>query len=300
MKKALCVGINNYPGFQNDLNGCINDANDWSSLLQRFGFQVTQILDSTAKRSKIKTDLQAMITESEAGDVLVFTYSGHGTSIPDTSGDEADSYDEALYVYDGSILDDELRDIFKSIPAGVQMIVILDSCFSGTATRVLLEETSRRKYLELYPVSQLAGLKKNKEFLIGEDMKEILVAGCGDNEYSYDAYINGRYNGAFTRFAIDTIKDTLSYEEFMNLLRQKLPSRDYPQTPQLECSTNNATLLLFSPSVDSGVDEPGQPTEPGPDNPIEPPKQSWWQRNWKKILWGVIIIVLIIVSTRYC
>ena len=32
-KKALCVGINNYPGTQNDLNGCVNDANAWAGLL---------------------------------------------------------------------------------------------------------------------------------------------------------------------------------------------------------------------------------------------------------------------------
>ena len=29
-KKALCIGINDYPGTQNDLSGCVNDANDWA------------------------------------------------------------------------------------------------------------------------------------------------------------------------------------------------------------------------------------------------------------------------------
>jgi len=300
MKKALCCGINNYPGFENDLNGCINDANDWTALLQRFGFEVTEILDSAAKRSKIKTELQTMLSGSQAGDVLVFSYSGHGTSIPDTSGDEADSYDEAIYVYDGAIIDDELREIFKSIPNGVQMIVVLDSCFSGTATRVLLKETSRKKYMELYPAEQLADMKKRKDILIGEDMKEILLAGCGDNEYSYDAYINGRYNGAFTRYAIDTVRENFSYEDFMNALRQKLPSRDYPQTPQLECSVDNADRQLFTPSVDTGVDNPEPPPEPEPGTPTEPPKESWWKRNWKKILWGAIIVILIVISIRFC
>ncbi len=27
-KKALCIGINDYPGTQNDLSGCVNNAND--------------------------------------------------------------------------------------------------------------------------------------------------------------------------------------------------------------------------------------------------------------------------------
>lgn len=294
----MCIGINNYPGFENDLNGCVNDANDWAELLQRFGFEVTTILDSTATKSKIKTKLQSMIAESLSGDVLVFSYSGHGTSIPDQNSDESDFYDEALYVYDGAILDDELREIFKSIPSGVQVIVILDSCFSGTATRVLLKESTRRKYIELYPIEP--DMKKRKGFLVEEAMKEILLSGCGDDEYSYDAFINGRYNGAFTRYAIDTTRENLSYEDFINELGQKLPSRDYPQTPQLECSIDNAYRLLFTPSVDSGVDEPEQPTEPEPNKPDEPEKNSWWKRNWKKILWGTIIVILIILSIRYC
>lgn len=42
---------------------------------------------------------------------LFCQYSGHGTYTPDRNGDEADSQDEAIYVYDGMILDDELTEI---------------------------------------------------------------------------------------------------------------------------------------------------------------------------------------------
>ena len=28
-KKALCIGINDYPGTDSDLQGCVNDATDW-------------------------------------------------------------------------------------------------------------------------------------------------------------------------------------------------------------------------------------------------------------------------------
>ena len=40
-KTALCIGINNYPGTQNDLNGCVNDANDWTAELKARGYTVT-------------------------------------------------------------------------------------------------------------------------------------------------------------------------------------------------------------------------------------------------------------------
>lgn len=37
--KALCVGINDYPGSGNDLKGCVNDAKAWAELLiEHYGF----------------------------------------------------------------------------------------------------------------------------------------------------------------------------------------------------------------------------------------------------------------------
>ena len=36
-RKALCVGINDYPGNESDLRGCVNDARAWAELLvERF------------------------------------------------------------------------------------------------------------------------------------------------------------------------------------------------------------------------------------------------------------------------
>jgi hypothetical protein len=46
---------------------------------------------------------------------LIVQYSGHGSYTSDASGDEADGQDEAMYVYDGMILDDELSSILQTI-----------------------------------------------------------------------------------------------------------------------------------------------------------------------------------------
>ena len=43
-KKALCIGINDYPGTQSDLSGCVNDAHDWENVLDARGFSVTMLL----------------------------------------------------------------------------------------------------------------------------------------------------------------------------------------------------------------------------------------------------------------
>ena len=86
------------------------------------------------------------------GDIVVLHYSGHGQQIYDDDGDEIDGYDEAIIPYDGKISfktgkyggenhlrDDELgrmiNQIRKKIGQAGDVIVILDSCHSGTATR---------------------------------------------------------------------------------------------------------------------------------------------------------------------
>jgi metacaspase-1 len=270
MKKAICVGINNYPGTANDLLGCVNDANDWCSLLNDYGFETSLLLDAQATRQNIKTALGNLVLSAGQGDVVVFTYSGHGTQTLDLSGDEGDTYDEAIYVYDGMIVDDELRAIIGKLDPQATLVVISDSCFSGSVTR-LVPEKARPRFLPIH--GYLEDRTVGQRFLLPESgMPELLISGCSDSEYSYDAEIEGRYNGAMSAMALRVIRHNhgLSYNEFYTLLRGYLPSNDYPQTPQLEGSEAHKGTLLFEPFASNPVPGPTptpQPTptpEPGP------------------------------------
>jgi hypothetical protein len=273
MKKAVCFGINNYPGTSNDLQGCVNDAKDWGALLQGFGFDVSIILDAQATRQNIKTALSDLVTSAGAGDVVIFTYSGHGTQVRDTSGDESDAYDEAIYVYDGVVLDDELRAIITNVNPQATLVVISDSCFSGTVTRIA-PQAGRPRYMP--PRDVPAASVVRQRFLLPEaDLPEVLITGCTDSEYSYDAVINGRPNGAMTAMALSVIKQNpnVTYREFHASLRKLLPSSDYPQSPQLEGSDANKDRLLFAPlAVEPGpTPEPGPAPEPSPE-PVPAPE----------------------------
>ncbi len=279
MKKALCVGINNYPGFNNDLRGCVNDANDWAAILENAGFEVAKILDDQATKQKILTSLEALIVNASAGDEIVFTYSGHGTQVADYSGDEIDGYDEALYVYDGSIVDDELREILQKTPQDVHVVVIADSCFSGTVTRALDSGTARPRFVKTEDIPATASLKKH--LLADEDMVEALLTGCSDSEYSYDAEINGRWNGAMTAYATSVMRAGQTWKDFYQQLRLHLPSEAYPQTPQLEGSEDNKNRLVFATN-----DEP----LPHPD-PVDGPASFW---DWVKKYWWVLLLLVVI------
>jgi hypothetical protein len=139
-KRALCIGINNYPGTHMDLKGCVNDANDWAAELGARGFAVKKLLDSQATKVAMVDAFRTLIGEAVNGDVVVITYSGHGTYVPDINGDEVDGLDEALCPYDlqtggAALLDDEIHEMFAARKQGVRVVLISDSCHSGTVTR---------------------------------------------------------------------------------------------------------------------------------------------------------------------
>ncbi len=88
--------------------------------------------------------MQGLIGSTNAGDVAVFTYSGHGTQVTDRSGDESDPYDEAISLYDGNVIDDELRVILNGIHPQATLVIVSDSCFSGSVTRIAAEPAMPR------------------------------------------------------------------------------------------------------------------------------------------------------------
>jgi metacaspase-1 len=256
-KLAFCAGINDYVGTHNDLQGCVNDAKEWGSLLRDvYGFKVKTLLNQQVTYASYTEIIGNMICDSRAGNNLVITYSGHGTNMPDNNGDESDGRDEALCLYDGYLIDDSIRDIFKNLHTEATLTFISDSCHSGTVTRSFItamhnEEPLRTRYMppenDVEAFSTRGSDIKSKIFYPEEGMNEILIAGCLPTEYSYDAYIGGKYRGAMSYYAINILRKypTITYENFYHKLCQSLPSRKFPQTPQLEGSAINKQRIMF-------------------------------------------------------
>src|SRR4051812_8546697 len=97
-----------------DLAGCVNDANDWAAELTSRGFTVSKLVDAQATKAAMVAGFKSVIGSAGNGDIVVITYSGHGTYAPDLNGDELDGLDEALCPHDlqtggGALLDDEIH-----------------------------------------------------------------------------------------------------------------------------------------------------------------------------------------------
>ena len=203
-KLALCIGINDYPGTGSDLSGCVNDANDWGKILSQQGFTVKKLLNKDATRKNILDIMKIMIDSAVKGDSIIFQYSGHGTYIPDKDSDESDGTDECLCPYDlktkGPVTDDELNDLFTSKKNGVKLVLLSDSCHSGTVTRFAPVTTPRsvtggkepvRKVKFLPPANFLSPKELSKLGMIRTFRRSsppgrygsLLMSGCQDVEY---------------------------------------------------------------------------------------------------------------------
>ena len=250
-KRALCIGINDYPGTNSDLSGCVNDATDWAATLGGRGFQVTKLLDGQATKAAMVAAFSDLVGGAAKGDTVVITYSGHGTWAPDQNGDEPDGRDEALCPWDigttgAVLLDDEIHDLFAHRNAGVRVVLISDSCHSGSVTRGdesdLDAGLPRARFLPP-SVWMKAGLPTNlarpAKLISGMTRSggDLLLAGCTDTQYSWDTSFNKRPNGAFTFYALKALASLpagASYEDwYKKITPAYLPSTQLPQNPQI-------------------------------------------------------------------
>lgn len=265
-KKALCIGINDYPYEGFDLLGCINDANAWAELLfSHYDFprsDIKLLTNAEAKKKDYINGIKSLLAGAASGDVLVFTNSSHGSYLADKSGDE-EKYDQVICPYDvkeNILLDDELREIFSDLKPGVRLTVISDSCHSGTVTRAIpivppsVADDIRMRFMDphLRGDRELQNVfkarPKRREVYPEAEMKELLLAGCKDIEYSYDARIRGVYHGAMSCFALQAIRDAnykITYAELVKRVRKLLDEVGFPQHPQLEGRDERKNQQIF-------------------------------------------------------
>lgn len=261
-RRALCIGINDYPGTDSDLAGCANDARDWSTALRARGFEADTLLDAQATRLAMASAIGKLIGEAVSGDTVVLTYSGHGTWVRDEDGDESDGRDEALCPHDvtdsGPFLDDELRTLFDRRATGVRLLMISDSCHSGSVTRGDDSELDpggpRPRYLPpaawmragTLPTMPRAGRAR----LLGGMRRtggDLLLAGCRDEEFSWDTGFGGRPNGAFTYYALKTLEQDApeTYDAWHAAIGRYLPSSRLPQEPQISGTRSARRMRIF-------------------------------------------------------
>ncbi len=169
--RALLIGIDRYRNqFVADTDGCENDTILLKEFLKtKLSFRDVDIRTLTNEKATVRDIRNAvrewLIEGTQPGDRVFFAYAGHGTRVPDEpNGDEVlDHMDEALAVYDvepklpivygspavavsGYITDDEVSRWIADLH-GRQVVMLFDSCHSGTISRGDGGETVPSRFL---------------------------------------------------------------------------------------------------------------------------------------------------------
>ena len=165
-KHALIIAVGKY-----DLNttgwwslSSKDDAKLLHKTLQQIGFKpenIDTVVNERATKNGVLKSLDDLEREIKAGDIVVIHYSGHGQQLPDDNGDEEDKLDECLVLFgaknptvkripydiSGYLRDEEFGAALEKIRAKLgsegHLLVVMDSCHSGSGARDVGDEANR-------------------------------------------------------------------------------------------------------------------------------------------------------------
>lgn len=249
IKRGLLIGINYIDNPFNKLNGCINDVNNIKALLvNKFMYNPTNItiLTDDGKSNGIPTkmniiqNINTLISLTKSGDTIYLHYSGHGSQVIATNGDESKNQDtmgmdDCICPCDfnkfigstGFVTDNELRELLvDKIPKGAKLRAFFDACHSGS-------------------MLDLEYVWKNNEVFVKEHLDEklssdiLLISGCKDSQTSADTFNlqQKQSQGALTMMLIKALtSDDILKRNWKNLVlrvKELLIKGGYSQTPML-------------------------------------------------------------------
>lgn len=270
-RRALCVGINNYPP-PNALTGCVKDTAIWASALKANGFEEPRVLlDEVATHSTIVSALRELVLTSKRGDVLVFQYSGHGTSVPDLDGDEESGEDQAMVPVDfrdgAFLVDDDIRAIFNLLPDGVNLTAFIDCCRSGTITRAIgglaVDGTDPGAVRMLKPTKEWddwmrahqrfrnhveatqPALGGGRGLVDNNTLRWVNYSACRSNEAAMEHNGNGDFSVRATRLLTGDLTK-FSHRTFQDAIIRAFTS-PRQQEPQLDCPDAMRDSPLLAP-----------------------------------------------------
>ncbi len=265
---ALNIGLNAvsaaaYAGWDGPLAACEADAHDMAAIARSKGMKTTTLLTKKATRAHVLAALRSAAKALKGDDLFFLSYSGHGGQVRDIDNEEADRKDETWCLFDGQLIDDELYFELSKFARGVRILVLSDSCHSGTVTRALPppipagfrskampDAVARRVYdahQDFYDqlqkdvvtaaggrivdpdaaLSQVGGAGQAATVVAKFAASVILISGCQDNQTSMD----GEHNGAFTEQLLKVWNHGVysgTYGKFHARIRAALPASQSP------------------------------------------------------------------------
>lgn len=271
---SIHIGLNavnskHYGGWEGRLRSAEADAKDLAAIACNARMKSQVLLSSDATRANVLSGIRAATRVLKKGDLFFLSFSGNGGTIPNFVADEARRLSTTWCLYDGQLIDDELYFELSRFAAGVRILVLSDSCHSGTVTRAVpppLDRTNVAGRSKMMPpavairtyrehqafynklqhdvakaagkaaaadpdsvLAQLAVSPRLTAIAKKFNASVVLISGCQDNQTSMD----GEHNGAFTEQLLKVWNHATykgTYAKFHAAVKAGLPAS---QTPNL-------------------------------------------------------------------
>ncbi|XP_057431783.1 metacaspase-1-like isoform X2 [Lotus japonicus] len=253
-KRAVLFGINYGNTAAPRLKGSVNNAQCMKDfLINKLGFpgdSIWMFTDDSEEKTAIPTKhnmrvaMKWLVEDCQAGDSLVFYFSGQVARVKDHNGDELDGCDEAIcpvdYEDEGKIRDDEINTaIVRPLPHGAKLHALVDASFSGTILDLQFVYT-KMNWIGYW------GWKDHRprrgDFKGSKGGLAVCISACGDNAISAD-------KSALTQTFIQAMQDApkLTYGSLLDAMRSTIYSakagkfvrdilQQYAHEPQLSSS----------------------------------------------------------------
>lgn len=208
--RALLIGVGRYAQFDDRLNGVGLDIEMMTEFAQLLGFEhdAIKVLEhESASKANVYSAVESwLINGVGPDDRVLFYFSGHGSQIPDENHDEKDQFDEVLLLYDvalkqqgrhqtltGVLLDDDFNAMLARMPSH-NILVLLDACHSGSATRSLrlnprsiAVNEAQVKFFPYSPAIEAAGGRGRFDVMEPQAAAEVndhyvAITACRDDE----------------------------------------------------------------------------------------------------------------------
>jgi hypothetical protein len=270
-KRALLIGANYINTPSSRLYGCIQDIlNVQTMLITQYGYNAENIAVlrddipySMPTKTSILNALNKIVASSSDCNEIWIHYSGHGTQIADTNGDElADKKDEVIvpcdYMVAGYISDDVLFDIVRQ--SKCRTLLFFDSCHSGSVCDL--------QYSINYVSGAFTKTQNNNKAITNPNV--LMMSGCRDEQTSADTFdtVSKKAVGAFTMALINVLKN-MNYEgevmKVYNGVCSNLLNNGYNQISVLSSSVSTPNYIFGKNTL---------PVPPPAPTPVKPQPSS--------------------------
>lgn len=242
IKKAFCLGINNYnPEIWGDANlkGCINDRNFYYNVFKNLGFETSVLEESitVAQFDGLIKSLQGL------KGIVAIMYSGHGTYYDKPITANATERMTGICLADDVYWDAQFRNALSTLDKDLQIIWISDSCYSEDNFKNIESICTHECHPKFSKLPKtLESHVVNIETKGKAKLQCSIISFSASNKWQpgFDVVIDGvpmgAFSGCFKRVYDKYHKDNLTYYETWKRIVKEIKKEGFPQNPQLQAT----------------------------------------------------------------